>query len=191
MSSWTILGVSSTATVEEIKKAFREKAKKCHPDLRPDKKKAEEEFKALGAAYDLCLKLAENPRHKPFFDMGLDAMRDEIRRDQEDLWKAWEDLRRDRRKPPDTSPPRPEELKVFRILSDKKYNKESKTWTGVEWVPLEFSLRGGLIHCLLDDEEFMIRCPPFKFAMWLDAAVTLKNGVKIKMKIGIDDSKSY
>lgn len=47
-----ILGVSRSATQEEIKRAFRQKAKTCHPDVRPDKIQAEKEFKALNAAYE-------------------------------------------------------------------------------------------------------------------------------------------
>lgn len=49
---YEILGVSRTATAEDIKKAFRKKAKSCHPDTNssPD---AEAQFKELGEAYDV------------------------------------------------------------------------------------------------------------------------------------------
>lgn len=46
------LGVSEEATQEEIKKAFRELAKKYHPDRNPDnKKECEEKFKEVSGAY--------------------------------------------------------------------------------------------------------------------------------------------
>ena len=46
------LGVSEEATQEEIKKSFRELAKKWHPDRNPDdKKKSEEKFKEVSEAY--------------------------------------------------------------------------------------------------------------------------------------------
>ena len=47
------LGVSRTASADEIKKAYRKLAKKLHPDLNPGNKKIEQEFKEVTAAYDL------------------------------------------------------------------------------------------------------------------------------------------
>ncbi|MCK4846756.1 MAG: DnaJ domain-containing protein [Deltaproteobacteria bacterium] len=46
------LGVSKTASAEEIKKAFRRLAKKFHPDLHPNNKRAEARFRAVNEAYD-------------------------------------------------------------------------------------------------------------------------------------------
>ena len=45
------LGVPKTATNEEIKAAFRKKAKSCHPDLFKGDKAKEAEFKRLNEAY--------------------------------------------------------------------------------------------------------------------------------------------
>ena len=46
-----MLGVSKTATDDEIKKAFRKTAKKYHPDMHPDDKECEEKFKECQEAY--------------------------------------------------------------------------------------------------------------------------------------------
>lgn len=47
---YKILGLSPTATKKEIKKAFRQLARKYHPDLHPDDKAAAEQFKCINEA---------------------------------------------------------------------------------------------------------------------------------------------
>lgn len=50
---YRILGVATEATASDIKAAYRRKAREMHPDLDPDNPWAEDEFKALSAAYQL------------------------------------------------------------------------------------------------------------------------------------------
>ncbi len=50
---YQILGVSKSATLAEIKKAYRTLALKFHPDRNPGDKKAEEKFKELAGAYEI------------------------------------------------------------------------------------------------------------------------------------------
>ncbi len=50
---YSVLGVSESASPEEIKKAFRTLAKKHHPDRNKGDKQAEERFKDISEAYDV------------------------------------------------------------------------------------------------------------------------------------------
>ncbi|GAB47772.1 molecular chaperone DnaJ [Mobilicoccus pelagius] len=61
------LGVSREATAEEIKRAYRRKARKLHPDVNPGPE-AEAEFKKVSQAYDVL----GDPAKKQQYDMGAD-----------------------------------------------------------------------------------------------------------------------
>lgn len=50
---YEVLGVSKSATDDELKHAFRALAKKYHPDLHPDDKDAEAKFKEINEAYEV------------------------------------------------------------------------------------------------------------------------------------------
>jgi DnaJ-class molecular chaperone len=67
---YTVLGVSRTASAEEIRNAYRRLAKKHHPDLNVGRPEAAERFKAINAAYDLL----SDPEKRARFDRGeIDA----------------------------------------------------------------------------------------------------------------------
>ena len=61
---YEVLGVSKTATDDEIKKAYRKMAKKYHPDLHPGDKEAEAKFKEVNEAYEVL----SDPKKKSNYD---------------------------------------------------------------------------------------------------------------------------
>src|SRR6266542_1548884 len=63
------LGVSKTATDDEIRSAFRKLARKYHPDVAKDKKAAEEKFKEINEAYEV---LGDPEKRKKYDQLGAD-----------------------------------------------------------------------------------------------------------------------
>ncbi|MEI7543051.1 MAG: molecular chaperone DnaJ [bacterium] len=70
---YALLGVSKSATPEELKNAFRNKAKVYHPDVHVgDKKIAEEKFKEIGEAYQIL----SDPQKRSIYDqVGYEGMK--------------------------------------------------------------------------------------------------------------------
>lgn len=67
---YDVLGVTRTATADDIKAAYRKLVRTSHPDLHPDDAGAEVRFKAIGTAYDLL----KDPETRARFDAGeIDA----------------------------------------------------------------------------------------------------------------------
>jgi DnaJ-class molecular chaperone len=64
------LGVSRTASADEVRRAFRKLAKKHHPDANPGDKGAEEKFKRLSAAFDI---IGDEDKRKKFDAGEIDA----------------------------------------------------------------------------------------------------------------------
>lgn len=65
------LGVSRNASKEDIKKAYRELARKYHPDLNPNDKNAEEKFKEIQEAYEVLSKDDKRKQYDTFGNAGF------------------------------------------------------------------------------------------------------------------------
>ena len=59
---YEVLGIQRGASEDEIKKAYRAKCKRWHPDLNPNDPTAEEHFKEVQAAYDAITKGETGPQ---------------------------------------------------------------------------------------------------------------------------------
>lgn len=67
---YAILGVSSNASQDDVKKAYRKLAKQYHPDLNPGNTSAEQTFKEISQAYDI---LADADKRKRYDAGEIDA----------------------------------------------------------------------------------------------------------------------
>ena len=67
---YTLLGVSKTATPDDIKKAYRKLARKYHPDLNPGDKDAEAKFKDLNEANEVLSDSEKRQKYDQFGQYG-------------------------------------------------------------------------------------------------------------------------
>jgi curved DNA-binding protein len=84
---YSILGVSKTASQDEIKKAYRKLARKYHPDLNKDDPQAEQRFKDLNEANEVLSDAEKRKMYDQFGSQWQQYQRAGGRPD--DFWSQW------------------------------------------------------------------------------------------------------
>lgn len=85
---YKVLGIAKTASIEDIKKAYRTLAKKLHPDLNPGNKETEVKFKELGHAYEQI----GSPEARAKFERGeIDEQHQERARERSTYYQSQQD----------------------------------------------------------------------------------------------------
>ncbi len=69
---YEVLGIQKGASEDEIKKAYRQMAKKYHPDLHPGDKEAEAHFKEVNEAYEVLSDPQKKARYDQYGHAGVD-----------------------------------------------------------------------------------------------------------------------
>ncbi len=70
---YEILGIDKSSSEDEIKRAYRVKAKEYHPDLNPDNKEAEEKFREATEAYEVLSDGEKRAMYDQYGHAGVDG----------------------------------------------------------------------------------------------------------------------
>lgn len=83
---YRILGVSKSASHDEIKAAYKTLVRKYHPDLNPNDTAAEDKFKEVAVAFEV---LGDEKKRKLYDEFGMDGLRAGFDPEQARAYQQW------------------------------------------------------------------------------------------------------
>src|SRR3954464_14939436 len=89
---YEVLSVRREATVEEIKKSYRQMALKFHPDKNPGDAQAEKTFKEAAEAYEVLSDQEKRARYDRYGHAGMEGAGVHNFRNAEDIMSAFSDI---------------------------------------------------------------------------------------------------
>src|SRR5438093_2633670 len=90
---YEILGITKTASAEEIKRAYRRMAMKYHPDRNGDNKaEAESKFKECAEAYEVLSDDNKRRRYDQYGHAGVAGQHDFSHMDVSDIFSMFDDI---------------------------------------------------------------------------------------------------
>ncbi|MCX5745526.1 MAG: DnaJ domain-containing protein [Proteobacteria bacterium] len=92
---YDVLGVPKTASADDIRKAYRKLARRHHPDVNPEDKKAEDAFKRVSAAYEV---LSDAKKRAAYDEFGEASTAGGFDAEKARSYKQWQDVRQQRSK---------------------------------------------------------------------------------------------
>lgn len=195
---YEVLGVSKTATEDEIKKAYRKLAVKYHPDKNPGDKEAEKKFQEISEAYDT---LSDKSKRAAYDNYGASSTSNSHSYQWRNPFSGYSDSYR--RSPFSDDPDLDEILRNF-----NKYQKYSSMWnddddedfTGSDInatiaVPFKTAIYGGEVDVKFNRKCKCPKCGGTRKSLFCSEChgigqVNQKKTVSLKIPAGVEDGKT-